>query len=96
MDVFFTVDVEIWCDGWKDLDARFPAAFQAYVHGPQADGEGGLAYQARALHDANLLGVFFVEPLSKVGAAENYQLYGEVGLAYGNEKAHAVMRGLKV
>lgn len=41
-------------------------------------------------------GVFFVEPLSKVGAAENYQLYGEVGLAYGNEKAHAVMRGLKV
>lgn len=63
MDVFFTVDVEIWCDGWKDLDARFPAAFQAYVHGPHADGEGGLAYQARALRDANLLGVFFVEPL---------------------------------
>lgn len=41
-------------------------------------------------------GVFFVEPLSKVGAAENYQLYGEVGLAYGNERAHGIMRGLKV
>lgn len=63
MDVFFTVDVEIWCDGWKDLDARFPSSFQTYVHGPHASGEGGLAYQARALRDANLLGVFFVEPL---------------------------------
>ncbi|MFE5912083.1 DUF5309 family protein [Streptomyces wedmorensis] len=41
-------------------------------------------------------GVFFEEPLAKTGASDNVQLYGEVGLKYGNEKAHAVMTGLKV
>lgn len=30
-------------------------------------------------------GVFFVEPLSKTGAADQYQLFGEVGLDYGPE-----------
>ena len=33
-------------------------------------------------------GHFFAEPLAKTGAAEKVHLYGEVGLAYGNEKAH--------
>ncbi|MGH3602182.1 MAG: SU10 major capsid protein [Pseudonocardiaceae bacterium] len=33
-------------------------------------------------------GFLFVEPLSKVGAAERSQVYGEIGLKYGNEKAH--------
>lgn len=33
-------------------------------------------------------GHFFVEPLAKTGAAEKDQLYGEIGLRYGNEKAH--------
>jgi hypothetical protein len=23
LDVCFTVDVEIWCDGWADLDRQF-------------------------------------------------------------------------
>jgi hypothetical protein len=32
LDVFFTVDVEIWCDGWRNLDARFPDAFRRYVY----------------------------------------------------------------
>lgn len=34
-------------------------------------------------------GHFFAEPLAKTGARESYQLYGEIGLEYGNEKVHA-------
>lgn len=33
-------------------------------------------------------GHFFAEPLAKTGAADKVQLYGEIGLIYGNEKAH--------
>jgi len=38
-------------------------------------------------------GHFFAEPLAKTGATERTQLYGEVGLAYGNEKAHGLATG---
>ncbi|ALG06845.1 SU10 major capsid protein [Kibdelosporangium phytohabitans] len=33
-------------------------------------------------------GFLFQEPLAKVGAADRQQIYGEVGLKYGNEKKH--------
>ncbi|MFP8960030.1 DUF5309 family protein [Streptomyces nanhaiensis] len=33
-------------------------------------------------------GHFFAEPLARTGAKDRTQLYGEVGLAYGNERAH--------
>lgn len=33
-------------------------------------------------------GFLFVEPLAKEGAAERSQIYGEIGLKYGNERAH--------
>lgn len=33
-------------------------------------------------------GFLFVEPLAKTGASERSQIYGEVGLKYGNEKSH--------
>lgn len=39
-------------------------------------------------------GHFFAEPLAKTGASDKVMLYGEVGLAYGNEKAHGVISGL--
>lgn len=39
-------------------------------------------------------GHFFAEPLAKTGASDKVMLYGEVGLAYGNEKAHGVITGL--
>ncbi|WP_181785077.1 SU10 major capsid protein [Streptomyces phytophilus] len=39
-------------------------------------------------------GFLFVEPLAKVGAAERSQIYGEVGLKYGNQKAHGKITGL--
>ncbi|MFC4912585.1 SU10 major capsid protein [Actinomadura gamaensis] len=39
-------------------------------------------------------GFLFTEPLAKNGAAERFQIYGEVGLKYGNEKAHGKITGL--
>jgi hypothetical protein len=41
-------------------------------------------------------GHFFAEPLAKTGAKDRVQLYGEVGLQYGNEKAHAKIVNLAV
>lgn len=36
-------------------------------------------------------GHFFAEPLAKTGASDKVQVYGEIGLVYGNEKAHGVL-----
>jgi hypothetical protein len=41
-------------------------------------------------------GHMFPEPLAKTGAKDRSQIYGEVGLAYGNEAAHAKITGLKL
>lgn len=41
-------------------------------------------------------GFLFAEPLAKTGSSDAVQLYGEVGLEWGNEKAHGVLRGLKI
>lgn len=41
-------------------------------------------------------GVFFAEPLGKRGAYDAVMLYGEIGLKYGAETSHGVLRGLKV
>lgn len=63
LDVFFTVDVEIWCDGWLNIDDKFPSAFSKYIYGPTSKGEFGLPYKLEVLKDHGLTGVFFVEPL---------------------------------
>jgi len=63
LDVFFSVDVEVWCDGWDNLDENFPEAFRRYVYGPTAHGDYALPYTLRVLEDHGLTGVFFVEPL---------------------------------
>jgi hypothetical protein len=41
-------------------------------------------------------GVFFEEPLAKTGASEDVQIYGEIGLEYGAQSTHGVLRGLPV
>lgn len=41
-------------------------------------------------------GVLFEEALAKTGSADKTQIYGEIGLKYGNEAAHGVMRGFYV
>lgn len=40
-------------------------------------------------------GHFFEEPLAKTGASDRNQLYGEIGLDYGNQLKHAKLTGLK-
>jgi hypothetical protein len=39
-------------------------------------------------------GVLFEEELAKTGASEKTQIYGEIGLSYGNERSHGLLRGL--
>lgn len=39
-------------------------------------------------------GNFFLEPLAKTGAADNYQIYGQCGLDYGAEWYHGKVTGL--
>lgn len=39
-------------------------------------------------------GHFFAEQIATTGSAENWQLYGEVGLEYGNEAAHGKITNL--
>lgn len=63
MDVFITVDTEVWCDGWSDLDRKFPDAFRRYIYGPTSRGEFGLPAQFRILNEHGLTAAFFVEPL---------------------------------
>ena len=63
LDVFFTFDVEVWCDGWVDIDAKFARSFRQYIYGSTAHGEFGLPYILAKLNEYNLRGVFFVEPL---------------------------------
>ena len=38
-------------------------------------------------------GHFFAEPLAQTGAAENWQIYGEIGLEYGPESHHGKITG---
>ena len=63
LKVYFTVDVEIWCDGWVDIDNKFNESFQRYIYGPTKKGCYGLPYKLDVLNDYGLKGVFFVEPL---------------------------------
>lgn len=39
-------------------------------------------------------GHFFAEPLAKTGSADKVQIYGEIGLNYGNERKHGKVTGL--
>lgn len=39
-------------------------------------------------------GFLFLEPLAKTGASDQAQLYGEIGLEYGNERQHGKITGL--
>jgi len=63
LKVYFTVDVEIWCDGWNNIDSKFNSSFQSYIYGQTKKGDFGLPYKLKVLNDYGLTGVFFVEPL---------------------------------
>jgi hypothetical protein len=61
--VYLTFDVEIWCNGWDDLDGRFPSSFERYVYGRSRHGDYALPKTLEILAGTGLTGVFFVEPL---------------------------------
>ncbi len=63
MKVHLSFDVEIWCDGWDDLDRKFPAQFERYVYGRSAAGDFALPHALKVLRQYDLPAVFFVEPL---------------------------------
>lgn len=90
LDVFFTVDVEIWCGGWQNIDEKFPAAYRRYIHGPTPSGELGMPYQMQVLNDHGLTGVFFVEPLfsARFGSAALADLVGLVETAGQETQLH--------
>ena len=83
LDVFFTVDVEIWCDGWDEIDAKFPSAYRRYVYGPTGSGDYALPATMQILNDHGLRGVFFVEPLfsTRFGKAPLEELIGLIKAA---------------
>ena len=41
-------------------------------------------------------GFLFVESLGRIGSSDRLQIYGEIGLKYGNEKTHGKITGLAV
>ncbi len=63
MNVFLTFDIEVWCNGWDDLDGSFPGSFERYVYGHSAHGDYALPQTLAILNRHGLKGVFFVEPL---------------------------------
>jgi len=88
--VFFTVDVEIWLNGWSDIDARFAQAFQNYVYGRTAHGDYGLPMTLKLLGDYGLRGVFFVEPMfsARFGLAPLQEVVGLVNAANQDVQLH--------
>lgn len=80
LDVFFTVDVEIWCDGWHGIDAKFPAAYRKYIVGETPVGAYGVPYTMKVLADHGLRGVFFVETLfsARFGAQPLADIVGPI------------------
>jgi len=63
LNVFITVDTEIWCGAWEDLDRKFPESFKSYVYGPTSDGNWALPGTLSILENYGLSAVFLVEPL---------------------------------
>lgn len=56
----------------------------------------GLEQIAPVFLDIPGKGVLFEEDLAKTGSSIKSQIYGEIGLKYGNEREHGVLRGLLV
>lgn len=63
MNVFLTFDIEVWCNGWGDLDGSFPGSFERYVYGRSPHGDYALPQTLAILNRHGLKAVFFVEPL---------------------------------
>lgn len=78
MNVYLSFDIEIWCNGWEDLDGRFQSSFERYVYGRSEKGEFALPKTLEILSRHGLRGVFFVEPLfaARFGIASLREIVG--------------------
>jgi len=87
LKVFITVDTEIWCNGWDNLDQKFPEYFKKYVYGPTAKGNFALPGKLSILEEYNIPAVFFVEPLfsAKFGLEPLQEIVGII-----QEKNHEI------
>ncbi len=64
LNVFITVDVEVWPEGMDTRPAAFNDAFRRYILGPTPGGDYGLPFQLKLLKELDLKAVFMVESLS--------------------------------
>jgi len=63
LNVFITVDVEVWPDGMDTSPGPFDDAFRRYIHGTTPRGDYGLPFQLDLLKASGLKAVFLVESL---------------------------------
>jgi hypothetical protein len=63
MNVHLTFDIEVWCNGWTNLDGEFATCYPRYVYGHSKHGDYALPKTLEILNRHGLRGVFFVEPL---------------------------------
>lgn len=64
LNVFLTVDVEIWPSSWWDLNQNsFRKDFQRYIYGSTTRGDYGVPFQLKLLNEYDLKAVFLVETL---------------------------------
>jgi hypothetical protein len=90
MNVFFTIDVEVWCDGWQNIDAKFRRSFHRYIYGRTAQGDFGLPFQFEVMNDHGLKSVCFVEPLfsARFGPQPLSEIVGMVNEAGHENQLH--------
>jgi len=48
LNVYFTIDVEVWCDSWLDIDRKFPDAFLEGSDGTIGCVAGGQRHGAKS------------------------------------------------
>lgn len=60
MNVYLTFDIEVWCNGWDNLDSVFPGNFERYVFGSSQHGSYALPKTLEILNRHGLKGVFLL------------------------------------
>lgn len=72
MNVHLTFDVEVWCNGWTNLDREFATCYPRYVYGRSPRGDYALPKTLEILARHGLHGIFFVEPLFSARFGHEY------------------------
>jgi len=80
LDVYITIDTEVWCGGWTDIDESFSDSFRRYVYGPTPQGNYALPATLDILNTYGIEASFFVETLfsSHFGQAPLDELVGVI------------------